>query len=170
MAGVSKPTATLATACSASEAERGRRSPSLARCASRRLIGPQYMLSPSESKIKSSKRSKTAAEGWWMTQSTVRPSVARVFSVLTTRSAAKESKPLVGSSANTTLGLSMSARATASRLRSPPEHVDTSVCAAFERPVLASAESTLCACASLVRSDSFSRAANMSVSRTVEYS
>ena len=59
--------------------------------------------------------------GWWIVQSTVRPSRASRWSTRATSSAALESSPLVGSSTNMTDGSVSSSDAIETRLRWPPD-------------------------------------------------
>ncbi len=48
---------------------------------------PKKMVWPCESRKRSSNRSKTSLQGWWMEAMTVRPSLARFFNVVITKKA-----------------------------------------------------------------------------------
>mmetsp|Transcript_15345 Transcript_15345/g.33708 ORF Transcript_15345/g.33708 Transcript_15345/m.33708 type:complete len:133 (+) Transcript_15345:1326-1724(+) len=69
-----------------------------------------------------STKAKISLLGWCNVQMTVHPAEARSLSTLTTWYAAKESKPLVGSSRQTISGRVMSSTPMAVRFRCPPDN------------------------------------------------
>mmetsp|Transcript_95830 Transcript_95830/g.310585 ORF Transcript_95830/g.310585 Transcript_95830/m.310585 type:complete len:205 (+) Transcript_95830:1069-1683(+) len=87
------------------------------------IVGPEYTkVPPVASNTKSSNSSSVSYRGWWMTHSTVVPRrSAEVFMQSTTSCAVVLSRPLVGSSANSSNGCETSSMAMDTRLRWPPE-------------------------------------------------
>ena len=151
----------------------GQRWPSRPKCAAARAASPENMSCPSERSSRSSNILKEVPRGWWITATTAVPSSASCLSSATTCCAWKASRPEVGSSRKSRLGLPMSSQPMESRLRSPPEMPrrlasPTIVSAALTSESLLSRLSTTARFSSSDTLDgSRSRAANMSVSRTV---
>mmetsp|Transcript_68180 Transcript_68180/g.209044 ORF Transcript_68180/g.209044 Transcript_68180/m.209044 type:complete len:307 (-) Transcript_68180:741-1661(-) len=95
--------------------------PTWEKCWTIRSREPSYKQRPRQRQITRSTRVKISLLGWCNVQITVQPAEARSFNTRTTWYAAKESKPLVGSSKHTMSGRVMSSTPMAVRFRCPPD-------------------------------------------------
>uniref|UniRef100_A0A8W7PZ86 Uncharacterized protein n=1 Tax=Anopheles coluzzii TaxID=1518534 RepID=A0A8W7PZ86_ANOCL len=101
----------------------GQACPCRAKKASASCGRPAYATRPSASSITWSNIENSCEDGWWIVQMMAVPRRASCCSVDTSACAPYESRPVVGSSQNSSVGLVSSSVANASRFFSPPDSI-----------------------------------------------